>query len=161
LIRVFISHKKEDELGALRLQMQLLAHNGVTAYLDVVDEHLKDNSEDLTEYLRGALSGCTHLMAAVSQRTRVSWWVPFEIGLATEKNYPISTYALGNVDLPDYLKKWPYLRTREDVDRYVRVARSTSPELIRKDLRKAAGLDRAQYAAAFHSQLRRALGQDR
>lgn len=160
MIRVFISHKSEDELGAMRLQLALMSHEGVQTYLDVVDDHLRDNSQQLTEYLRSALSQCTHLMAAVSQRTQVSWWVPFEIGLATEKNYPISTYALGTTDLPEYLKKWPYLRSKEDIDRYVRVALSTSPDVLKKGLRKAAVLERAQYAASFHLRLRGELGQN-
>lgn len=137
----------------------LLGYPGVDVYLDSLDPHLAENASRLTDYLRGALSECTHLLAAVSPRTKDSWWVPFEIGLATERDYPICTYALGDASLPDYLRKWPYLRTKADLDRYVQVARARPATIEFKDLRTASRLERANYAVEFHSRLRSELGQ--
>jgi hypothetical protein len=63
-------------------------------------------------------------MAVVSTNTKGSWWVPWEIGIATEKDYPIATYAGDNITLPEYLKKWPYLATFSDLDTYATASKS-------------------------------------
>lgn len=137
----------------------LVRFANVTAYLDVMDPHLRGGSAELTEHLRNALDECTHLLAAVSDATKLSWWVPFEIGLATEKDYPISTFGLGSTQIPDYLQKWPYLRTEPDFARYVRVALAGLPSGPAGDLRKAGSTTRATYSRLFHQNLKRELGQ--
>lgn len=158
-VTVFISHKQEDATPAFRVKARLEANRNVAAYLDVFDQHLTRSAEDLTEHLRRQLDNCTHLMAVVSVRTQESWWVPFEIGLATEKAYPISTFAVDSSALPEYLRKWPYLKSEADIDLYVRVALQTQSEILNKGLRTAVRRDRATYATDFHSSLKRALGQ--
>lgn len=67
---------------------------------------------------------CTQLMAVVSTNTKGSWWVPWEIGMATEKDYPIATYAGDSTVLPQYLKKWPYLTTLGDLDKYAAASKA-------------------------------------
>ena len=46
-------------------------------------------------------------MALVSSTTAESWWVPFEIGVATDKERRITSFALAAVKLPDFLTVWP------------------------------------------------------
>lgn len=89
MTKIFISHKKEDSDQANTIAFQL-RRNGVDVYLDVLDPRLQDGGEELSNYLQDRLSQCTHLLAVLSYNTRLSWWVPFEIGIATEKQYPIS-----------------------------------------------------------------------
>jgi hypothetical protein len=100
-----------------------------------------------------------HAMAVVSANTKESWWVPWEIGIATEKDYPISTYAAGNCDLPSYLKKWPYLKSEADLDIYVKISRSAERELAVKQSYLTESVARSMATKAFHQSLRRALGQ--
>ncbi|MCW5775356.1 MAG: toll/interleukin-1 receptor domain-containing protein [Phycisphaeraceae bacterium] len=156
-MKVFVSHKQEDSAAATRVADRLRT-NRADVYLDVIDTS-KPRGEDLTEYLRERLAQCTHLMAVVSEVTKVSWWVPWEIGVATERRYPLATFAAGRCDLPEYLRKWPYLVSDSDIDTFVRVSRATE-SLVEHEVRyKTAEVARATYADRFFRDIRRALGQ--
>lgn len=159
MIRVFISHKREDDLPARRLALRLSQHPEVSTYLDTQDEFLNGSLDDLTTHLRTAMGGCTHLMAVVSRQTQASWWVPFEIGIATEKGHGISTLALDAIDLPSYLKRWPYLETDNDIRIYLEVALSQESLVASGSISKAASDERRSYAASFHTVLKGRLGQ--
>ena len=108
MMKVFVSHKKEDKeiAGVVAARLE---KNGAQVYLDVFDPDTYSAGDDLADYLRAKLDLCTDLMAVVSGKTKESWWVPWEIGVATEKEYPLSTFAGENCEIPAYLKKWPYL----------------------------------------------------
>jgi len=158
MIRVFISHKREDSEDAVVVASVLKRH-GVSTYIDVLDPHLSHAGDDLGDYFREILSRCSHLMAVVSENTKLSWWVPFEIGIATEKQYPIATYAIGACSLPSYLKKWPYLRSLSDLTTYVKVASGTKRHILAEGIEKIAASRRAEYSREFHRQLKAVLGQ--
>lgn len=115
-IKVFLSHQQRDSEHALKVKNYLKTKHGVECYLDVIDPHLK-KGEEIADHVRGELSKCTHLLAIVSQATKESWWVPWEIGVATEKDKPLATFG-ENVQLPEYLMKWPYLKNSLDLDKY-------------------------------------------
>ena len=122
---VFISHKLEDKELALRMS-QYLKSQGVSTYVDVLDPTLK-TTDDITRTIIERLKQCTHLMALVSNFTERSWWVPFEIGVATETERRISTYQTSTVTkLPEFLEKWPVLRKQSDLDVYIRVYKRDS-----------------------------------
>jgi len=59
-------------------------------------------------------------MAVVSGYTEKSWWVPFEIGVGSEKDRRITSFQLTNVSLPDFLTKWPILKNQNDLDTFIR-----------------------------------------
>jgi hypothetical protein len=115
-MRIFISHKREDIL--LAKHAYNLLSSQIECYLDEYDRHLVSSVSDLGDYFRDQLHNSTHLLAIVSEITQSSWWVPFEIGMATERDYPIATYSPALVDLPSYLKKWPYLQSPGDLTTY-------------------------------------------
>lgn len=105
---VFISHKKEDENIARQIDGVLKAR-GINTYLDVLDPTLIDKTNITMKILNG-LNKCSHLLAIVSSRTSESWWVPFEIGVATKGDKRICTYsAVSITTLPDYLTIWPII----------------------------------------------------
>ena len=52
------------------------------------------------------------------------------IGIATEKAYPLATYAGGTTTGPEYLRKWPYLRSLTDLDLYA-AASKTAADVFR------------------------------
>jgi hypothetical protein len=156
--RVFISHKQEDLPAAAYFAARLKAHN-VASYLDVLDPQLAKSGDDLGEYFRQAIGACTHLVAVLSPLTQSSWWVPFEIGIATEKSYPLASYARLAATVPDYLKKWPYLRTDNDIDAFaLQISQSETSTQVR-NIAEAAMSDRRRYARDFHSALKRKLRQ--
>jgi hypothetical protein len=158
-MKVFVSHKQQDAPIAAAVARRLRA-NDVAFYLDTFDHAASAQGDDIGEYLREALGKCTHLLAVVSEQTRLSWWVPWEIGVATEKDFPISTYAGGRCDLPGYLKKWPYLSNLPDVDVWVEASRKAvrrSRAAMRLD--ESAAVRRARSTRHFYRSVRAALGQ--
>jgi hypothetical protein len=155
---VFLSHRQSDSIRAFAVYLRLIA-NGIPAYLDEVDPPLEGDPERLTQRLREALYRCTHLLAVVSKATRGSWWVPFEIGLATERAYPIATYLLEDVDTPEYLRPWPYLRTQGDLDLYIEHLRQHSSMLTEGYRFNKSASDRSQDADEFHKRMKQLLGQ--
>lgn len=114
-MRVFISHQQADSLLAGKISAYLTVNHKIDCYLDLVDPNASKAGDQLGDYLREVMGKCTQLMAVVSENTKGSWWVPWEIGVATEKDYPIATFAGDNTVLPEYLKKWPYLKTQSDL----------------------------------------------
>ena len=104
-------------------------------------------------------------MAVVSEKTKQSWWVPWEIGVATEKDYPIATFAGDNTELPEYLKKWPYLKDQFGLDAYAEASKKAENEF---NLRKSFATESATFDSAsvrhsstqeFYRSLRSSLGQ--
>lgn len=119
-MRVFISHKQEDEIPA-RYICDKLSDLGVDAYLDLLEGELLLNGEDLTNHIKKRLNSCTDILVVMSNNTKESWWVPFEIGMAAQRDFSIVSYLINNVKLPDYLSYWPALRKTTDLNKYIQV----------------------------------------
>lgn len=128
-MKVFISHKKEDEVTALEVQNTLISA-GVDAYLDVLDNIIADDGEKLTKHIREKLRECTDVIVVLSGNTKKSWWVPFEIGMATEKDMPIANYLISYEVLPEYLEFWPRLKNRQDVLKYIDVRNKVAKQVL-------------------------------
>jgi hypothetical protein len=157
-VRVFVSHKREDGEQAVAVADYLRA-NGLAVYLDVIDTQLAKSGPDLADYIREQLERCTQLLAVISARTQASWWVPWEIGVATEKERFLASYVSGPATIPEFLIKWPYLRTRGDLDTYIvesRKAELLVEDRVRKGYTETA---RAQGFRSFHTALKASLGQ--
>ncbi|MBX8596810.1 toll/interleukin-1 receptor domain-containing protein [Pseudomonas cichorii] len=158
--KIFISHQQQDSNSAIAVQSHLKQKHNIECYLDVIDPNLK-RGEEIAEHVRSELSRCTHLLAIVSDATKASWWVPWEIGVATEKDYPLATFGT-NVVLPEYLMKWPYLKNYSDLDKY---ALTVSEVIITESFEKHGTLDSVTASASrsgtkqFYRSLRTKLGQ--
>jgi TIR domain-containing protein len=157
-IKVFISHKKEDAEQA-RAIAEYLTVNGLFVYLDVIDAQLGKSGPDLADYIRTQMHKCTQLLAVISKQTQASWWVPWEIGVATEKERFLASFVSGGATVPEFLEKWPYLRTRADFDKYIN--ESKRAELLVEDrIRQGYPTSaRAQAFRSFHASLKASLGQ--
>ena len=129
-MKVFLSHQRADAALAAWLSHRLLKVHQMQSYLDVIDPGIRAG-EDLADHVRSELGKCTQLLAVVSPATQTSWWVPWEIGVAAEKDYPLATYGGGHAELPEYLRKWPYLRSDADLDRYAQASKAASAEIRR------------------------------
>ena len=157
-MKVFISHQQKDSEYATAIAFRLRSAHSIDSYLDVIDPKLTQAGEDLGDHLRHEMAQCTQLLAVVSIKTKESWWVPWEIGIATEKDYPLATYCGDGTMVPEYLKKWPYLRTPSDVDEYARASKLAAQHFSRKSY---LGEDSARHSssAEFYRTLRAALRQ--
>jgi hypothetical protein len=115
--KVFISHKNVDSSLASRVSLRVKA-NGIDTYLDVIDDALVKDGAELSDHLLQRMSECDQLIAVVSTSTKDSWWVPWEIGVGSEKNFRMASFSESYVSLPSYLEKWPVLHTDHDLDLY-------------------------------------------
>lgn len=127
-MKVFISHKDADSLQALLLK-RAFENEGVSAYLDVLDSSINGGGKTLTEHIKGQLNQCTDIIVLMSEATKYSWWVPFEIGMSAQIDMPTASYLKENVVLPSYLSYWPRLKTINDVSTYVSVRKKTERTL--------------------------------
>jgi hypothetical protein len=107
---VFISHKKEDEKAAIEIGKYLTEVANVNIYLDIKDCELQEavsseNDQKIVESIKTGLKYSSHLLCLISDKTKLSWWVPYEIGFAEKQGLDIASVKLKNVeDIPSYLK---------------------------------------------------------
>jgi hypothetical protein len=157
-VKVFISHKREDQAQAAAVAAYL-TKGGLTVYLDVIDTQLAKSGPDLADYIRAQMAKCTQLLALISQNTAASWWVPWEIGVATEKERFLASYVSGGAIVPEYLLKWPYLKSKSDLDIYIRESKKAELLVESAALEGYPTTARAQGFRAFHTSLKASLGQ--
>lgn len=118
-MKVFISHQKADAERAAQIARHLQVVHSITSYLDVVDPKIgSQQGPELAEHVRREMDGCDSLLAVVSYETAKSQWVPWEIGIATEKDFPLATFADTALPLPEFLQKWPYIKSFAELDKY-------------------------------------------
>jgi hypothetical protein len=163
-MKVFISHQRRDAAVARRVSDRLLIAHQIPSYLDVVDSRLGMKGEDLADQIRDELSKCTQLLAVVTVNTQVSSWVPWEIGVAAEKEYPLATYSDGTKPY-EFLASWPYLSNDADLDKYANESK-TADRRRRQLIAEARGtLDsvgvdtQRAVTREFYKALRRSLNQ--
>ncbi len=158
-MKIFVSHQRADSDLAHAVAGRLKTVHGIDYYLDLVDPEAPMAGEDLGEYIHRELGKCTQLLAVVSANTKTSWWVPWEIGIATEKHQPIATYVGDHTVLPEYLRKWPYLRNSSDLDVYAAVSRRTEESFQRRRAYKTASIAKSETTSDFYATIRSLLSQ--
>ena len=156
-MKMFISHNQEDTAIARSIANKLNSL-GKDYYLDALDSTICGSGKRLTDHIKTALNDCTDIIVVMTERTKRSQWVFFEVGMATQVGLPISTYLAQNVVLPDFLDYWPQLRRLQDLSTYVQ----TKSEIILESTQfsKAYGIDlnevsnRQQSIDAFYNALK-------
>ena len=160
-IRVFISHSNIDSKLATRVAGRVKRH-GLETYLDIIDDALLKDGPDLADHLLTRMSECQQLIAVLSDKTKGSWWVPWEIGAGSEKGFRMASYSREFVNLPSYLSKWPDLHSDSDIAAYCRLSQDADSELARRERIVAAREDRLdarkRQASDFHRRLKAQLG---
>ncbi|MBB5052774.1 hypothetical protein HNQ36_002748 [Afipia massiliensis] len=158
-IKVFLSHKNEDSEVAGAIAYRLKTIHQIDVYLDVIDRNLERSGPDLAEYIRAEMEKCTQLLAVISTKTRESQWVPWEIGVATEKERPLASFVNPPASVPEFLQKWPYLQSLSDVDKYAAVSKTTRV-FLQDSLRKSTAPIATRSAFRdFHRSLKSQLSQ--
>lgn len=158
--KVFISHKNTDVLLAEKVARRVRA-NGLETYLDTIDDALVKDGPELADLLLARMGQCQQLIAVVSSQTKDSWWVPWEIGVGSEKGFRMASYSESYVTLPSYLEKWPALHTDRHIDLYCEYSKQTEV-VVNRRMRDALTEDRRMQvrkseALDFHKQLRAAI----
>lgn len=127
-MKIFISHKDADAEQALLIKKEFQKYN-ITAYLDVLDSNIEKDGEALTKHIKEQLNNCTDIIVLISEETKKSWWVPFEVGMSAQINMPTVTFLKDESKLPSFLSYWPRLRRVEDIAKYVK-ARKSAHDLL-------------------------------
>lgn len=91
----------------------------VAYYLDILDTNITRDGRELTEHIKRNLNDCTDIIVIMSEATRYSQWVPFEVGMSAQNDMPTATFLQDNVDLPSFLEYWPRLKQPSDIVKYV------------------------------------------
>lgn len=158
-MKIFISHQRADTALAAWIAKRLWVYHSIDSYLDVIDPESSTKGDQLGEHIRDELGKCHQLLAVVSYATKGSWWVPWEIGVATEKDYPIATYAGDKTSLPEYLKKWPYLTSEQELDVYAKVSKQAHETYVNNKRYLSEEVSRKTGRRLFYRQMREKLGQ--
>jgi hypothetical protein len=160
---VFISHRTADDTIARAVRDRLTNIHGITCYLDDLDKEAgyANQSNRVTALILRRLNDCTNLLALVTQNTRGSWWVPFEVGVARQAPRIITSYTnLAQGELPEFLTEWPVLRGENAIDTFAAYYKKQAPIVKRSLIEKfAAASEGIAGVDAFHGQLKAALGQ--
>ena len=152
---VFISYRHMDRAYAMAINSRLIGAN-IKTYLDVLDLE-SQTTDDITGVITRNITECTHLLAVVSEKTALSWWVPFEIGEATISNRRICSFRTGPAELPLYLDKWPKLSTESDLDFFIDAYREEVSNKRSMSLESMSESVKGSYkrnADMFHEQLK-------
>lgn len=151
-VKVFISHKKEDEPQARWLQSYLLS-KGIDSFLDATDRG-PSGYRTVTEWIVANLRKSTHIIAIISEKTKGSMWVPFELGVGYERNEGIGTFLNGPVyNLPEYLLEFPIMKTSHDLDLFVNQCKKPARYFVTDSVDGGMRLD-PNYARNFIDELK-------
>ena len=107
---IFISHKKEDQHIAIELGKFLTENLNVDIYLDIFDVELQEavsveNDAKIVSSIKEGINLSNILLCIVSDKTKLSWWVPYEIGLADNSGIKIASIKTKEIDdFPSFLK---------------------------------------------------------
>jgi hypothetical protein len=122
---IFLSHIRCDKRHVKEFG-EYIKNAGINIYLDVEDKELQaavDASDDnkITHFIEAGIRRSTDLMIFLSEATRISWWVPFEIGFGKAELKRLSCVRLRDVKIDDlsYLTIIRCLRTPKEMDIYL------------------------------------------
>jgi hypothetical protein len=152
---VFISHRNADNLLAQRVFLYLTSRH-IPCYIDDLDKEAR-TTDDITALLLQRLGMTSHLMAVVTPNTAGSWWVPFEIGVATEAAKRIASYTRDRQLLPEYLHKWPALQSESDLAAFSAEYHRDHPIVEKRA--SASRIAQRSDAETFHRNLKSAIRQ--
>ena len=157
---VFISHRTKDDKIAQEVYRRLKYTHNIECWLDDIDHELANSRDSsiITSRILSELDKCTNLLAIITQNTKESWWVPFEIGVARRAPRAITSFTnMNNRDLPEYLHEWPVLTGNDAVDTFAKYYKQQK-QMIKEAQRYSFSKSRVP-VDSFHSMLKRALGQ--
>jgi len=167
-MKVFISHKSEDMKLAEKIA-NTLKYTGLNIYLDKYDPLIKESS-DRAKRLESQIRSSTDLLVLITENTKESWWVPFEIGLSTAHDIRIASLVFGNaLQLPSFITKWPVINSKEKFSMYleeldnVRLQHLNESHNLRKSMtgesRNFSASNTMRQSERFHDVLLRKFGQ--
>lgn len=126
---IFISHKDADTSAAIEIGNHIMNDLGFDIYLDVYDKTLQKsdaegNLEGIVSSIQKGIGFASHLLCVISDKSKDSWWMPYEIGFAQAHGVNTASIIIKNTEyLPTYLriKESPVFDNIEAFDAYMAV----------------------------------------
>lgn len=123
----FISHKDEDTDAAIALGKHITEDFGFNIYLDVYDNELQEadknnDPEGVVNAIHKGIQYASHLLCIVTEKSKDSWWIPYEIGFAQAKGVKTSSIKIKQAEyIPTYLRvdNSPVFLTIMELDEYL------------------------------------------
>lgn len=123
----FISHKEEDTDAAIALGKHITDDFGFNIYLDIYDNELQkadknDDAEGVVNAIHKGILYASHLLCVVTEKSKDSWWIPYEIGFAQANFVKTSSIKIKQSEyLPTYLRvnNSPVFLTIRELDDYL------------------------------------------
>ncbi len=122
---IFISHKNENKNKAYILR-DYIKQLGINTFLDSDDKHLQENVESknnkgIVEAIEMGVEKATALLCLISNVTKFSWWVPYELGLAKAHGKEMVAVILEKLEdaLPEYLTILDSLSSEIEFESYM------------------------------------------
>lgn len=123
----FISHKEEDADAAIALGKHIMEDFGFNIYLDIYDNELQqadknNDPEGVVNAIHKGIQYASHLLCVVTEKSRTSWWIPYEIGFAQANCVKTSSIKIKQSEyLPTYLRvnNSPVFLTIGELDDYL------------------------------------------
>jgi hypothetical protein len=139
---IFVSHKKEDKNEA-RIVVKYIEEAGIDVYFDendtlINDPEIRNDPLTTTQAINRALERSTHMITLISNKTKESWWVPYEIGYACKKSPTFysnirAMFVKGfNENKPEYLEIIQKIKSKIDLDTFLK-AIGHMPRLLNED----------------------------
>lgn len=124
---VFISHKDADTLAAIEIGNHIMQDLGLDVYLDIYEKSLQRADDDgdlegIVASIQKGISYASHLLCVISDKSKDSWWMPYEIGFAQANGVNTASIIVKNTEyLPTYLrvKESPVFFDIEAFDSYM------------------------------------------
>lgn len=105
---VFLSHSSADK-AALPAVIQLLESLGVNVYIDKTDKSLpQQTSPETGAKLKERIHQCDKFIVLVSEHSKDSRWIPWELGIADESKTIRNVALLPKVndsEMPDWVEQ--------------------------------------------------------
>lgn len=127
---IFLSHKSEDKAAVKNIGEHIKSKD-LDIYLDVDDPDLQTavrnkDHDAITKFIELGIRSCTHIMTLISEATKNSWWVPYEVGFGKSEQKSLSTLKLKDVTyIPSFLQITTVLKDARSLDSYLmRIKRS-------------------------------------
>ena len=94
-----------------------------------------DNDKRIVESIKKGIDTSSHLLCLVSDKTKLSWWVPYEVGVACERGKKIATLKLKGIeDIPSFLKTEEVLRTIQEFFDYTKTLEPYEGSFSKREL---------------------------
>lgn len=106
---VFVSYRSVDRQMATEIDIAI-RKTGIDTYFDASDSQLQSatatgDAPRVVQQIDKGLSASSHLLGIISERTKGSWWVPYEIGWARHATKSTSHLIAGDVkEIPAFIQ---------------------------------------------------------